>query len=213
MRIQESRASLGEIWKSRASLWGNTGGQLWDLGRFRCGSHQRPSHCHAEDTNATTARYSISHNVYYVQDAEGVAGTALASPPVPVAAWSLIVRDRNLTGPWAGFSFKAGRLVTPEGRELEPQDLAWLSLTAAQAQEWRRMMGELRGDPRSGHRRNRCSTKAARNSFPAVPAEVIEVATLMARRQERLSRVMAGPDAEPPAAVLPVPGPKRRQRV
>jgi len=55
------------------------------------------------------------------------------------------VRDRNLTGPWAGFSFKAGRLVTPEGRELEPQDLAWLSLTAAQAQEWRRMMGELSG--------------------------------------------------------------------
>ncbi|PSD21357.1 hypothetical protein C7E15_00375 [Stenotrophomonas maltophilia] len=40
MRIQESRASLGEIWKSRASLWGNTGGQLWDLGRFRCGSHR-----------------------------------------------------------------------------------------------------------------------------------------------------------------------------
>ena len=22
---------FGEIWKSRASLWGNTGGQLWDL--------------------------------------------------------------------------------------------------------------------------------------------------------------------------------------
>jgi len=65
VRIQESRASLGEIWKSRASLWGNTGGQLWDLGRFRCGSHQ-PSHCHAEDTKAAAARYSISHNVYYV---------------------------------------------------------------------------------------------------------------------------------------------------
>lgn len=142
-----------------------------------------------------------------------LAGAVLASATAPTPAWSLIVRDRNLTGPWAGFSFKAGRLVTPEGRELEPQDLAWLSLTAAQAQEWRRMMGELRGDPRSGHPRNRCSTKASRNSFPAVPAEVIEVATLMARRQERLSRVMAGPDAEPPAAVLPVPGPKRRQRV
>lgn len=42
------------------------------------------------------------------------------------------MRDRNLTGPWAGFSFKGGRLVTPEGRELEPQDLAWLSLLAAQ---------------------------------------------------------------------------------
>ncbi|WP_231109265.1 DUF3653 domain-containing protein [Stenotrophomonas maltophilia] len=155
----------------------------------------------------------ISHNVYYVREAPGLAGTSLASPSVPVAAWSLIVRDRNLTGPWAGFSFRAGRLVTPEGRELEPQDLAWLSLTAAQAQEWRRMMGQLRGNPRSGHPRNRCSTEAARNSFPAVPADVIEVATLMARRQERLSRVMAGPDAEPPAAVLPVPGPRPRQRV
>ncbi|MEX7640342.1 DUF3653 domain-containing protein [Stenotrophomonas maltophilia] len=143
----------------------------------------------------------------------GQTGTELASTLGPAVAWSLIVRDRNLTGPWAGFSFKRGRLVTPEGRELEPQDLAWLSLLAAQAQEWRRMMGQLRGDPRSGHPRNRCSTKAARNSFPAVPADVIEVATLMARRQERLSRVIAGPDAEPPAAVLPVPGPKRRQRV
>ncbi|WP_313296818.1 DUF3653 domain-containing protein [Stenotrophomonas sp.] len=159
------------------------------------------------------ARCGISHNVYYVQSNPGVAGTYLASIPSPAVAWSLIVRDRNLTGPWAGFSFKGGRLVTPEGRELEPQDLAWLSLTAAQAQEWRRMMGQLRGDPRSGHPRNRCSTKAARNAFPAVPADVIEVATLMARRQERLSRVMAGPDAEPPAGVLPAPGPRRRQRV
>lgn len=60
------------------------------------------------------------------------------------------MRDRKLTGPWAGFSFKRGRLVTPEGRELEPQDLAWLALTAAQAQEWRRMMEARRpaGKPR-----------------------------------------------------------------
>lgn len=60
------------------------------------------------------------------------------------------MRDRKLTGPWAGFSFRAGRLVTPEGRELEPQDLAWLALTAAQAQEWRRMMEARRpaGKPR-----------------------------------------------------------------
>jgi len=62
VRIQESRASLGEIWKSRASLWGNTGGQLWDLGRFRCGSHGAdeggPALTEAPDT--------ISHNVYYV---------------------------------------------------------------------------------------------------------------------------------------------------
>ncbi|MFL4595852.1 DUF3653 domain-containing protein [Stenotrophomonas maltophilia] len=148
------------------------------------------------------ARYSISHNVYYVQAAARLVGTPLASPPDPTAAWSLIVRDRNLTGPWAGFSFKAGRLVTPEGRELEPQDLAWLSLTAAQAQEWRRMMESDRaiGKPRKPL------------SFNA--ASVVKLSDALAqRRKTRSSVAMAGPDAEPPAAVLPVPGPKRRQRV
>ena len=53
----------------------------------------------------------------------------------------------DLTGPWAGFSFLGDRLITPEGRELEPQDLAWLSLTACQAQEWRRMMEAARSAP------------------------------------------------------------------
>lgn len=60
------------------------------------------------------------------------------------------MRDRNLTGPWAGFAFKGGRLVTPEGRELMPEDLAWLSLTAAIAREWRTMMEE----GRQGQRRS-----------------------------------------------------------
>lgn len=106
----------------------------------------------------------------------------------------------DLTGPWAGFSFLGHRLITPEGRELEPQDLAWLSLTACQAQEWRRMMAQLRSAP------------GEKPSSTMDSAEVIDVATLMARRQRRLSRVMAGPDADPVAAVLPVPGPRPRQR-
>lgn len=82
------------------------------------------------------------------------------------------MRDRKLTGPWAGFSFKGGRLVTPEGRELEPQDLAWLSLTAAQAQEWRRMMEARRpaGKPRK------------QLQFEA--ANVIDLATAIARPQK-----------------------------
>ncbi|HHA2370387.1 DUF3653 domain-containing protein [Stenotrophomonas maltophilia] len=112
------------------------------------------------------------------------------------------MRDRNLTGPWAGFSFKSGRLVTPEGRELEPQDLAWLSLTAAQAQEWRRMMESGRA---AGKARKPLSFNAA---------SVVKLSDAVAqRRQKRSAVVMAGPDAEPPTAVLPVPGPKRRQRV
>lgn len=116
------------------------------------------------------------------------------------------MRDRNLTGPWAGFSFKAGRLVTPEGRELEPQDLAWLSLTAAQAQEWRRLMEDASSSKiRARDRRKPLAYKAA---------EIVDLRDAVRRRTEkRLSRVLAGPDAEPPAAVLPVPGPRRRQRV
>ncbi|MDH6329497.1 hypothetical protein M2299_000297 [Stenotrophomonas sp. 1278] len=179
----------------------------------------QPQPLPAEPTKAAQRRSLcrtriISHNVYYVQAHPGLAGTPLASPPGPAAAWSLIVRDRNLTGPWAGFSFKGGRLVTPEGRELYPEDLAWLSLTAAQAQEWRRMMGELCSGPRSGKSRNRCSTSpAARDSFSAGRAEVVTLSTIMADRKKRSAVAMTGPDAEPPAAVLPVPGPRRRQRV
>lgn len=112
------------------------------------------------------------------------------------------MRDRKLTGPWAGFSFKGGRLVTPEGRELEPQDLAWLSLTAAQAQEWRRMMesGRAIGKPRKSL------------SFNA--ASVVSLSDALAQRRKKRSPVaMAGPDAEPPAGALPAPGPNRRQRV
>lgn len=41
----------------------------------------------------------------------------------------------DLTGPWAGFSFLGDRLTMLEGRELLHEDLAWLSLTACQAQE------------------------------------------------------------------------------
>ncbi|WDS36965.1 DUF3653 domain-containing protein [Pseudoxanthomonas sp.] len=52
------------------------------------------------------------------------------------------MKDRNLTGPWAGFSFEAGFLVTPEGRRFDPVDLRWLSLTCNLAQEWRLMMDE-----------------------------------------------------------------------
>ncbi|MBA0220072.1 hypothetical protein D7U74_00660 [Stenotrophomonas maltophilia] len=55
------------------------------------------------------------------------------------------MRDRKFTGAWAGFSFKGGRLVTPEGRELLPEDLAWLSLLAVQAHEWRRLMEAAQG--------------------------------------------------------------------
>lgn len=107
------------------------------------------------------------------------------------------MRDRKLTGPWAGFSFKGGRLVTPEGRELEPQDLAWLSLTAAQAQEWRRLM--------EGRRR-----PAKPRPFSA--ASVVSLADAIAERHHSdgigstRSNVPSAPitaPGVPPLAILP----------
>ncbi|MDZ5777862.1 DUF3653 domain-containing protein [Stenotrophomonas maltophilia] len=195
--------------RNQGHLWGRSGNRGRPCGEIRadsCGilgvsvvavSQSTSINCHAEPTKAAAARYSISHNVYYVQGDPGVAGTHLASTLSPAVAWSLIVRDRNLTGPWAGFSFKAGRLVTPEGRELEPQDLAWLSLLAAQAQEWRRMMEIARG----GQKR------------PFGRAGIVDLAEVAHRRAKRSSGVTAGPDADPVAGVLPVPGPMPRQRV
>ncbi|HIE1459396.1 TPA: hypothetical protein ACXJST_001328 [Stenotrophomonas maltophilia] len=38
-------------------------------------------------------------------------------------------------------------MITAEGRELLPEDLAWLALNACQAQEWRRMMEAARAAP------------------------------------------------------------------
>ena len=60
------------------------------------------------------------------------------------------MRDRALTGPWAGFSFQGGYLITPEGRAIAPQDLAWLGLTTTLAREWRLLMedGRARVPPR-----------------------------------------------------------------
>lgn len=47
-------------------------------------------------------------------------------------------------GPWAGFSFVGGNLVTPENHVIEPHQLAWLSLTCEIAREFRRMMDDER---------------------------------------------------------------------
>ncbi|WP_101927664.1 MULTISPECIES: DUF3653 domain-containing protein [Luteimonas] len=54
------------------------------------------------------------------------------------------MRDRQLTGPWAGFSFRGDKLVSPEGHEFGPDDLGYLALTVGIAQEWRAMMQEDR---------------------------------------------------------------------
>lgn len=41
---------------------------------------------------------------------------------------------------WHGYSWKRGRLVSPEGREYGHEDLRWLSLTVGIKHEWTRMM-------------------------------------------------------------------------
>ncbi|WP_329843538.1 hypothetical protein [Stenotrophomonas sepilia] len=116
----------------------------------------------------------------------------------------------DLTGPWAGFSFLGDRLITLEGRELLPEDLTWLSLTACQAQERRRMMEAARSAPSIDSSRNVRNRDAGIRHHPAT---VVNLRDVVSQRKQRSAVVIAKPDAEPPAAVLPVPRPKRRQHV
>lgn len=116
----------------------------------------------------------------------------------------------DLTGPWAGFSFLGDRLITPEGRELLPEDLAWLSLTACQAQEWRRMMEAARAAPSIDSSRNVRNLDAGIRHHPAT---VVNLRDVVSQRKQRSAVAMAGPDAAPPAADQPSPGPRRRERV
>jgi hypothetical protein len=116
----------------------------------------------------------------------------------------------DLTGPWAGFSFLGDRLITPEGRELLPEDLAWLSLTACQAQEWRRMMEAARSASSIDSSRNGRNRSAGIRHHPAT---VVNLRDVVSQRKQRSAVAMTGPDAEPPAADLSTPGPRRHERV
>ncbi|HGM7095922.1 TPA: DUF3653 domain-containing protein [Stenotrophomonas maltophilia] len=116
----------------------------------------------------------------------------------------------DLTGPWAGFSFLGDRLITPEGRELLPEDLAWLSLTACQAQEWRRMMEAARAAPSIDSSRNGRNRDAGIRHHPA---NVVNLRDVVSQRKQRSAMAMAGADADTSRAALHEQGPQPRQRV
>ncbi|WP_422506150.1 DUF3653 domain-containing protein [Stenotrophomonas sp. GZD-301] len=126
------------------------------------------------------------------------------------------MRDRKLTGPWAGFSFKGNRLVTPEGRELLPDDLAWLSLTACIAQEWRAMMADTRRgyEPKDRHGKP-CSSRRPVKAIPAGRrAAVVNLRDYVRRTYEqRLTVGDPGPGADAAEVVQAATGPMPRVRV
>jgi hypothetical protein len=111
------------------------------------------------------------------------------------------MRNRKLTGPWAGFSFERGVLVTPEGRYFGPEDLRWLSLTVTIKQEWCRMMEECR-------RRERGKALPARDASVTYLRDV-----LRERLEEKRSSVGSGRvDAGRHTAGRPGRGPRRPRR-
>lgn len=115
------------------------------------------------------------------------------------------MRDRKLTGPWAGFSFKGGRLVTPEGRELDPHHLAWLSLTAGIAREWSTMMDETRAERlrRRNLTEKPCGSRRSRKTVDMATrdADVLYLRDYLRRTYEQqLSRGDPDPVAEPARA-------------
>ncbi|MDC8640414.1 DUF3653 domain-containing protein [Xanthomonas hortorum] len=97
------------------------------------------------------------------------------------------MRNRTLTGQWAGFSFQNGYLVTPEGRGMEPGQLSYLALTCTIAREWSTMMREER-DARSGNAGKACSTKVSEQRVSA-GANVIYLRDVLRQRREQRSSV------------------------
>ncbi|MGV7186106.1 DUF3653 domain-containing protein [Xanthomonas axonopodis] len=99
------------------------------------------------------------------------------------------MRDRQLTGPWAGFSFVRGELVTPEGKAFTPTQLTWLALTSSMAREWSAMMDEAK--------LRTCSPQYRRLYVPRPPhrssaANVIYLRDVIQRRHEERLSVMDG---------------------
>lgn len=114
----------------------------------------------------------------------------------PHGVWRM--RNKTLTGPWAGFSFQGGHLITPEGRSIAPSDLQWLSLTCTIAREWSTMMAEGRA-----------------KTPPKRPAGVIYLRDQFRKRQEKkagLQRVDTGPAAKC-AGLSSAPARRRKGRV
>ncbi len=114
----------------------------------------------------------------------------------PHGVWRM--RNKTLTGPWAGFSFQGGHLITPEGRSIAPSDLQWLSLTCTIAREWSTMMAEGRA-----------------KTPPKRPAGVIYLRDQFRKRQEKkagLQRVDTGPAAKC-AGSSSAPARRRKGRV
>ncbi|MCC4603691.1 DUF3653 domain-containing protein [Xanthomonas campestris] len=95
------------------------------------------------------------------------------------------MRDRKLTGQWAGFSFQNGHLITPEGRGIAPADLQWLSLTCTIAREWTTMMAEERA-----------------RKPPRRPASVIYLRDALRRRREKRSSAVDGAGSADRARVV-----------
>jgi len=111
----------------------------------------------------------------------------------------------DLTGLWAGFGFQAGHMFTPEGHNLEVQDMVWWSLTCNIAREWRLMMEEARPRP--------VRSAAAGKTCPVKDSSVICLRDALRRRRERRLGVGdPGPVAEPSNVVHLRRGPRPGQR-
>ena len=116
----------------------------------------------------------------------------------------------DLTGLWAGFGFQAGHMFTPEGHNLEVQDMVWWSLTCNIAREWRLMMEQARSAA-SIERSISASNSRAGGHHRSANVIVLRDA-LAARRQKRFRGSDPDPNAEPSNVVHMRRGPKPGRR-
>ncbi|MFA4462560.1 DUF3653 domain-containing protein [Xanthomonas perforans] len=120
------------------------------------------------------------------------------------------MRDRQLTGPWAGFSFVRGELVTPEGKAFTATQLTWLALTSSLAREWSAMMDEAK--------MRTCNPQYRHLYVPRPPqrstaANVIYLRDVIQRRhEERPSMVDGAGSADRTRVVRQTRGPRGPRR-
>ncbi len=110
------------------------------------------------------------------------------------------MRNRKLTGRWAGFEIRNDLIITPENRVLGPEDLRHMSLTFSIAREWKRMMDEI-------HPRRRGRPRA--ESYKA--AGVTYLRDILGRRRaEKEKQVLQEAASKPPGPVT-MPAVRRRR--
>lgn len=95
--------------------------------------------------------------------------TGKARPAYAAFKLLRVLRHGEMVDPrWAAYRIVRGRLVTPEGHEIGPADMAWLSLTVRRAQAFSELLAQRDALARGGSRVQGGTVPGPSQTAPAV---------------------------------------------